>query len=524
MHSRPQGDHQMSELTTIRRAPAPNHASTAIADRAASDVMPARAVPEVVREALRSPGQPLDTATRSLMEPRLGHDFSRVRVHADGQAAKSARALNALAYTVGRDVVFGAGQYAPRLKAGQSLLTHELTHVVQQGNAAWTGGDLTLGATDTPFEREAEAASWPGIAAAGEEPARPAARASVIQRTPASPSTGTGPAARDLNRIRVDAVPDFLASSLTAPRVVNVHVNESSVKHLAWELYDPSDNMMSGSFSTIPGTTNATTAPFTLEPSHFSGAGFVPGKYLLRCTGLDDRHQPVVYADRDFNVLRTDLTTGTALPTTYGELTFTRYNKTDANPPANPRYSIDVELRFLPASSVTCTDVAFIQSMQTVDNEGRSQQNTVNPQQDARKTPLAWSIDRIAGAPSPFYIVGRDPATRNPRDDPGWGRAGSGGKNPTPATLIDQPAWSRANNAKFESCVVCRSGANRGQVYGCATWGYTATAAGRVTLMPRSFRQMPSDQFEEARAAWNTWRTSVPAADRPEEAPALTGP
>jgi hypothetical protein len=89
-------------------------------------------VPSIVNEVLRSPGQPLDAATRALMEPHFAHDFSQVRVHTDARAAESARAVNALAYTVGRNVVFGAGQYAPARSAGQDLLAHELTHVVQQ--------------------------------------------------------------------------------------------------------------------------------------------------------------------------------------------------------------------------------------------------------------------------------------------------------------------------------------------------------------------------------------------------------
>jgi outer membrane protein OmpA-like peptidoglycan-associated protein len=111
--------------------------------------------PAIVHEVLRSPGRSLDTATRSLMEPRLGHNLSGVRVHSDQQAARSARAVGARAYTVGHDVVFDSGQYAPDSNVGQSLLSHELTHVVQQGNTAWTGGDLEIGAVDTPQEHEA---------------------------------------------------------------------------------------------------------------------------------------------------------------------------------------------------------------------------------------------------------------------------------------------------------------------------------------------------------------------------------
>lgn len=81
---------------------------------------------------LRGGGQPLPPSARAFFEPRFGQDFSGVRVHTDEQAAESALAMNALAYTVGSNVVFGAGQYAPGMARGRELLAHELTHVVQQ--------------------------------------------------------------------------------------------------------------------------------------------------------------------------------------------------------------------------------------------------------------------------------------------------------------------------------------------------------------------------------------------------------
>jgi hypothetical protein len=90
------------------------------------------AVPPIVNEVLNSPGQPLDATTRAFMEPRFGHDFSSVRVHTDTQAAESATALRARAYTVGRHIAFGAKQFSPGTTAGQHLLAHELTHSVQQ--------------------------------------------------------------------------------------------------------------------------------------------------------------------------------------------------------------------------------------------------------------------------------------------------------------------------------------------------------------------------------------------------------
>lgn len=163
------------ETDVVQRAPLP------LAEKRVGG----EAVPPIVHEVLRSPGHSLDPATRAFMEPRFGHDFSRVKVsnislrpsthlkigapgdhyeqeansvaeqvinrsplntpakspdfgevrlHTDSRAAESAHAVNALAYTVGRDIVFGEGQYAPRTKAGMKLLAHELTHVVQQKN------------------------------------------------------------------------------------------------------------------------------------------------------------------------------------------------------------------------------------------------------------------------------------------------------------------------------------------------------------------------------------------------------
>jgi uncharacterized protein DUF4157/protein-glutamine gamma-glutamyltransferase-like protein len=103
-----------------------------VVQRSAAQQPAIGAVPPVVRDVLRSAGQPLDADTRAFMEPRFGFDFSRVRIHADGQAAEAARAVHARAFTLGRDVVFATGRHAPATVAGRQLLAHELTHVVQQ--------------------------------------------------------------------------------------------------------------------------------------------------------------------------------------------------------------------------------------------------------------------------------------------------------------------------------------------------------------------------------------------------------
>jgi Domain of unknown function (DUF4157) len=154
-------------------------------------------VPPIVHEVLRSPGQPLDPETRAFFEPRFGHDlslvppfanrsvpmpanltigashdyleqeaeitaqnimgrsatsttrghdFSRVRIHTDDKAAESARALSALAYTVGRNIVFGQSRYKPNTRAGAKLMAHELAHVIQQSGAPGFGPTPSTGA------------------------------------------------------------------------------------------------------------------------------------------------------------------------------------------------------------------------------------------------------------------------------------------------------------------------------------------------------------------------------------------
>ncbi len=105
--------------------------------RQAATQMPVDADPlPLVREGTRTGGDPLAPEARAAMEPRFGHDFGQVRVHTDARAAESAQGMRARAYTVGPDIIFGTGQYAPTTNEGQRLLAHELTHVVQQTGGA----------------------------------------------------------------------------------------------------------------------------------------------------------------------------------------------------------------------------------------------------------------------------------------------------------------------------------------------------------------------------------------------------
>lgn len=152
--------------------------------RSASAATAPGLAPPLVHDVLRTSGKPLDEATRAYMEPRFGHSFADVRIHADARAAESAAAVRANAYAVGRDVVFGAGKYAPGSAEGRRLIAHELAHVVQQEGAASAGpmASLMVGAVDTPEERQADAAA--DRVAAGQSATVAAAHGAAVRRDP----------------------------------------------------------------------------------------------------------------------------------------------------------------------------------------------------------------------------------------------------------------------------------------------------------------------------------------------------
>lgn len=130
------------------------------------------AVTRMRRAAIALPGTPLGDDVRSQMEARIGHDFSRVRVHNDSAAAAATYAISARAYTIGHDVSFAAGEYRTDTTAGRELLAHELTHVAQHGpSAEGTTARLVISNPQDAREREA------GAVSRGAEPA------SVISHT-----------------------------------------------------------------------------------------------------------------------------------------------------------------------------------------------------------------------------------------------------------------------------------------------------------------------------------------------------
>jgi hypothetical protein len=210
--------------------------------RAAAHAVSDNIAPPIVHDALNSSGRPLDQQTRAHMETRFNHDFSRVRVHTDDKAAESARAINSLAYTVGHQVVFGAGQYAPETSAGRGLLGHELTHVVQQGYASHTAGTGALMIDDNHgFEHEADAAAkqldeghaLTGLAA---RPANGLQRKVIVDKPTADIPNPTGKGVKQTNAVTVQNYLGELCSGETP----NVDGASGEVS-------------MSGAFCFVPG-------------------------------------------------------------------------------------------------------------------------------------------------------------------------------------------------------------------------------------------------------------------------------
>jgi hypothetical protein len=221
--------------------------------------------PDIVHQTLLSDGAPLDAATRDFMEPRFGFDFSRVRVHTDPRASASADAIQAFAYTVGRDVVFRSGTYQPGTHTGRRLLAHELTHVVQQGAAAAATGSTHSAGGSPP-------------AAVARAPVTPA-WIPAVQRAPTTAISGGAPASIPLGAC---------TWGMTFPE--STTVTASAVKSGASWQADPT--ALVGNYSQrtrlLPSETEVTgPGGNTIEGNHcaqvkeLKALGFCPGTWYM---------------------------------------------------------------------------------------------------------------------------------------------------------------------------------------------------------------------------------------------------
>jgi hypothetical protein len=173
-----------------------------------------------VRDALRAPGEALDPATRTELEGELGRELGGVRIHRDATAARSADALDALAYTTGSRIVFGPGRYAPDTSEGHRLLSHELAHVIQQRDASRIRAGVSR--ADDVFERAAS--GMPGFArsVAGEPPA--------IQRAPKTGAKEEAPPTMEVGGVKV-VDPAELKKTLAPAELVKSTVSFFDQQH-----------------------------------------------------------------------------------------------------------------------------------------------------------------------------------------------------------------------------------------------------------------------------------------------------
>lgn len=193
-------------------------------DEEAIHTKPAAAAPAGIAmdtdAAVRAAGQggrPLPNEVRAYFEPLFQRDFGTVRVHADGSAAHAAQAIAARAYTVGNDIVFGSGEFAPQTPDGKKLLAHELTHVVQQSQAGPVQASAPPSSPQDAAEREADAV---------------AATASAGHAVAPRVTAGAGVHRKMHNKVLLEALrPDAKAC------IVHLHGEEHTAAAVAQELY-----------------------------------------------------------------------------------------------------------------------------------------------------------------------------------------------------------------------------------------------------------------------------------------------
>lgn len=226
------------------------------------------AVPPIVHEALRSSGEPLDAGARAFMEPRFGQDFGDVRVHTGAKADESARAIHALAYSVGPDLVFASGRYRPSEAGGMRLLAHELAHVAQAPGGALPASQLRRSPDDgtvtaSPAVTQDMPAEPTGISA----DVRPISYGFSIDNDPTSDmNSETSRFTVNNGRVDISALARWTPSSSDEP-------HSYAVTLVKWGLFSDTP------ISPVAGLSVGTAAPF-------NWTGLASGSYFLRVHAL----------------------------------------------------------------------------------------------------------------------------------------------------------------------------------------------------------------------------------------------
>jgi len=406
-------------------------------------------------------GQPLPESARQSMSQVFGTDFSGVKVHTDNESVQMNRELGAKAFTHGSDIYFNAGEYSPESGEGKRLLGHELTHVVQQGK---------------------------------EEMCRVSQTTRNIQRKIEKPTDDKGNIiSQNHKKIIIEPIPDFLSSDVDAVnKKIKVSIGErANITKVDWHLFDPREESIQGSHD------------FSIEqfypfhPMLFS----LEGRYVLRCIGYDNAGTAVAFADRNFNVFKSDSDQGDS---PYGEFIFEEYRIL----PKEENRLMEVKIKFIPKESISNSkQIGFIQNVRVLNEIGRAKFG--GGEMNDRKTKSDWTIDRFQEEYSPFFgaiseLQGGDNNIRMPvtnsKGEPAYFSFGKGGAIPQPAKMHDRP--NVIGVLSFETCAIAR---DTGEVFGCVTWGYSASSEEDVKLMPRGYHSKPSQYFQEAADYWNKW-------------------
>lgn len=298
-------------------------------------------------------------------------------------------------------------------------------------------------------------------------------------------------------KVRIDAIPDLLKENLDKqePKDVGVHLSFASnedVSTISWELYGPGNELIHAFGNVSPDK------KFYLYDADFIKAHekkLVEGRYVLQCKVHDSRGMAHAMGVRNFNIWEKD---SPAPEAKLGKF------KIDYEIPApETGRLVHVRIEFMPhANKVRSAKIGFIQNVRILNSAGKVISPDSQSSRSERITPADWAIDRSQGKRSPYF--GTDIGTNQKIiDESARIQLGKGGPNPVPAYMEDRP--STPGVLSFEACAV---GMDTGEVFGCVTWGYSTLPDGKVSLMPRGFRDKPSAEFAEASAKWNAWITN----------------
>jgi outer membrane protein OmpA-like peptidoglycan-associated protein len=459
-------------------------------------------------------GRPLPESVRAYFEPRFGHDFGRVRLHDGPEAARLARSFAARALTVGPDVFFGRGQYAPEAADGRRRIAHELTHVVQQQAADRLAGPAGAAAEAPPRIGTLGSARRPMLQRQADLTKAPAGLPCNLAPDVAPP-TGTkidfavGRSA--LTKVEQAKVDTFAAAWAAGDVLVAGFASTEGAQDLNWRLsceraQSVAKRLMGQGVpaANIHIWAHGETTGFSaksLPPNRRAVISKVAAPALAPAPAGKKAPPPAPSAAGPFGLWKISQTV------THGTVT-----KAGAGAAG---YSSDVGITFSPeAKTVACDEIAFVQTVRSIDpvtkvaNEPRA--NFKN-----RMTKTGWTLDRLDARKYGWYGYnnnGKPSGTVSP------------GASPKPlrdARLSDTPGWNVPNLIwDFETCAICKSGTQANQLYGSLTWGFDADAKNRLTKhRPMEFAR-PTTEFMDAVKQWNV-QAKGPKAKRnaPDQVP-----